>query len=299
MFCGKCGAQLSEGAAFCGKCGAAQAAAGATNPHAAASGAVPPSYGAGAVGGTRAPYGGAGAPSVGASAPYGGAASPYGGASGAAAGVYGAGQPARAAKSPIVKVAVIAVAVIVVLIVVAAFAGKAGGGGAASEQEVCGKLGSSFQQLCDDKFSSESIVNTVRDMADLMPPETIDAQVKEEGYESLDEMLGDGEGELSSMFSSDYYSSLSGYFDAFDFSISCKPGDALEQSELDEVNESLARYNCEKQADKGYEIIGDMTFTATSENDYGIDVGASKTGSEEMGMYVIEIDGEWYLWADM
>lgn len=161
-----------------------------------------------------------------------------------------------------------------------------------SAENIADEVSSSFEDVIDNGFSADSIVDWTDSLIDLMPEEAIDAALEQSGMSrsEFSEKLGD-------TFGSTGIDQLGALLDYIDMEITFEVGDELSSSELDDINTTFSEdVEADIEATSGYHLSMDMTMTVLE------DVGGAEAGEtesqtqDESGIYVIEIDDSWYVW---
>ena len=274
MICPTCGSTLPDGAAFCANCGTLLASAQQPQPEPQPQPGPQPEYGF---------------PTQ--------PASPLSPAS-------------KKSKTPLIIGIVAGVVVLVAAVLVTIFLvlpALSGGSDAkkdsgpkapadvhASADAVAEELTSGVDDLISDGFSANALAGGMDRLLELVPEDASDALLDEVGLsrDDLREGLDDVTNSMMGL------GDVSLILDYFDIEMTFEVGDEMSERELDEVNDTFAEIGADDvEATSGYQLSAEMSMTAL-EDMYGIDEGDTESESvDETGIYAIEVDGSWYVWA--
>ena len=160
-----------------------------------------------------------------------------------------------------------------------------------SAESIAAEVTESFAPVVDAGFSSDAVNEWMGGILDLMPPDLIDAALEESGMSrsEFSDYMGD-------MFSSSGVESLGPVLEYMDMDIVFSVGEAMDASDIDEINDLLDDAGVGSEVSSGYKLS--MEITAMLLEDMGgMAAGESQTQSQdESGFAAIEIDGAWYVW---
>lgn len=206
--------------------------------------------------------------------------------------------PKKKSKKPLIigvvagVVALIAIVLLVIFVVLPAFSGgsegEKGGAPVTSEQKADGvhdsvdgiidEMNDSTDKLIAGKFSTDAYDEWIDVIGDLAPKDAREAFIDGAGDETGIEELGV-------------------LLDYMDMEIVFDQGEELSSSELDDINDELADAGSSAEATSGYNVSMEMTATLLEDMN-GFEAGETQSETQdESDLYIIEIDGSWYLWG--
>ena len=206
--------------------------------------------------------------------------------------------PKKKSKKPLIigiaagVVALIAIVLLVIFVVLPAFnggsEGEKGGAPVTNEQEagnvhdsvdsVIDEMNDSTDKLIAGEFSADAYDEWLDAFGDLAPEDAREAFIEDAGDDTGIEEFGAA-------------------LEYMDLELVFDQGEELSSSELDDINEELADAGSSAEATSGYHVSLEVTATLLEDMN-GHDAGETESQTQdESDLYVIEVDGSWYLWG--
>ena len=206
--------------------------------------------------------------------------------------------PKKKSKKPLIigiaagVVALIAIVLLVIFVVLPAFnggsEGEKGGASVTNEQEagnvhdsvdsIIDEMNDSTDKLIAGEFSADAYDEWLDAFGDLAPEDAREAFIEDAGDDTGIEEFGAA-------------------LEYMDLELVFDQGEELSSSELDDINEELADAGSSAEATSGYHVSMEMTATLLEDMN-GYDAGETESQTQdESNLYVIEVDGSWYLWG--
>ena len=206
--------------------------------------------------------------------------------------------PKKKSKKPLIigiaagVVALIAIVLLVIFVVLPAFnggsEGEKGGAPVTNEQEagnvhdsvdgIIDEMNDSTDKLIAGEFSADAYDEWLDAFGDLAPEDAREAFIEDAGDDTGIEEFGAA-------------------LEYMDLELVFDQGEELSSSELDDINEELADAGSSAEATSGYHVSLEVTATLLEDMN-GHDAGETESQTQdESDLYVIEVDGSWYLWG--
>ena len=206
--------------------------------------------------------------------------------------------PKKKSKKPLIigiaagVVALIAIVLLVIFVVLPAFnggsEGEKGGAPVTNEQEagnvhdsvdsVIDEMNDSTDKLIAGEFSADAYDEWLDAFGDLAPEDAREAFIEDAGDDTGIEEFGAA-------------------LEYMDLELVFDQGEELSSGELDDINAELADAGSSAEATSGYHVSLEVTATLLEDMN-GHDAGETESQTQdESDLYVIEVDGSWYLWG--
>lgn len=200
-------------------------------------------------------------------------------------------------KKIIIGAGVVAV-IVVIAIIVGIVSCASGFKGAKTPSDFCVSLNKSMEKVIKDGFSENSAKKFAKDLINMMPPGYVDAYCKSNNIskDTLDKQIESATGSLGSLGPS-----LSPYLKSLDIKWTFSATKELSSSTISSINAQFNKVGYTKYATSGYYLSMDLSMTA-KEAIPAANLKAGQTRSQtgmSTGMYVIQVDGKWYLFSSM
>ena len=205
--------------------------------------------------------------------------------------------PKKKSKKPLIigiaagVVALIAIVLLVIFVVLPAFnggsEGEKGGAPVTNEQEagnvhdsvdsVIDEMNDSTDKLIAGEFSADAYDEWLDAFGDLAPEDAREAFIEDVADDTSIEEFGAA-------------------LEYMDLELVFDQGEELSSSELDDINDELADAGSSAEATSGYYVSLELTATLLEDMN-GYDAGETQSETRDEGdLYIIEVDGSWYLW---